>query len=498
MSIVPEALLDMDRVKVDPAWALRVPAALAVRRQVLPFAQLDGKIYVACADPADTAALEAVERHVGQRIVAKMAERDSLQRALARVYTDSPRGSTRITAPARPGAVEAEGEDAVSVSQDLLHAAIIRGASDIHIEPGREYVRVRFRVDGLLEEYQRLPLAREAGLISRLKVMAGMDIAEKRAPQDGAFSHRFGIGANARSVDIRAATLPTKFGEKVTLRLLGLQTGELTLERLGMCSADLQRMEHILSQPHGLLLLTGPTGSGKTTTLYAAIHRLLKSAELNIITIEDPIEYEIPRVSQVEVDSGEKVSFSRALRSVLRHDPDVVMIGEIRDADTLDVAVKSSLTGHLVLSTLHTNTATGAVTRLADMGLARFMIAATLRLCAAQRLVRKLCPDCRVARKMTAAEAAVLGSAADAGRTVYESGGCVYCAGRGYSGRLGLFEMMAVDDDACSLISRGIPENELTAAMKSKGMATLLDDAREKVFAGLTTMREAVEAVATW
>ena len=491
-------LLNMDRVKIDPAWALRVPSTLALRRLVLPFAVLNGEVYVACADTEDTAALEAVERHLaGQRIVAKLAERESLQRALARVYSDAPRSSTRIAA--RPGAAaDGEGDDAVSVSQDLLHAAIIRGASDIHIEPGRENVRVRFRVDGVLEEFQRLPLAREAGLISRLKVMSGMDIAEKRAPQDGGFAHRIGAGVNARNVDIRAATLPTKYGEKMTLRLLGLQTGALTLEKLGMCPADLERMEHVLSQPHGLLLLTGPTGSGKTTTLYAAIQRLIKSAELNIITIEDPIEYEIAGVSQVEVDSGEKVSFSRALRSVLRHDPDVVMIGEIRDADTLDIAIKSSLTGHLVLSTLHTNTAAGAVTRLADMGLARFMIAATLRLCVAQRLVRKLCPDCRAPRPLTEAEAALLGGAKYTGQTVFEPTGCVYCAGRGYSGRLGLFEMMTVNDEVCSHVGTGMPEHELTAAMKAKGMATLIDDAREKIFMGLTTVREALNAVATW
>ena len=266
-------LLNMDHVKVDPTWALRVPAALAVRRQVLPFAQLNGEVYVACADLADTDALEAVERNLGTRIVAKMAERESLQRALARVYMDAPRQGTRTGISTRvvgalPGA-EVEGDDAVTISQDLLHAALIRGASDIHIEPGREYVRVRFRVDGVLEEFQRVPLNREAGLISRFKVLAGMDIAEKRAPQDGAFNHRFGSSFNARSIDIRVATLPTKYGEKMTLRLLGLQTGELTLEKLGMSFSDLKSMEHVLSQPHGLLLLTvrsiRPAGASTAT-----------------------------------------------------------------------------------------------------------------------------------------------------------------------------------------------------------------------------------------
>ncbi len=388
--------LDMDRVRIDPAWALRVPAQLALRRLVLPFALFEGRVHVACADPTDATAFEAVERFTGQKACAALAERASLLRALQRIFGAAPhagpsRSSTRLPVIGAPRSVEAT-DDAVALSEDILRAAIIRQASDIHIEPGRSNVRVRFRVDGQLEEYKTLPLNAEVGLVSRLKVRSGMDIAEKRAPQDGGFNHHPGgtgiAGENPRGIDIRVATLPTKFGERMTLRLLGLQTGTLTLEKLGMCDADLRRMESMLDQPHGLALLTGPTGSGKTTTLYAAIQRLLKQDALNIITIEDPIEYELPGVSQVEVDTAEKVNFTKALRSLLRHDPDVIMIGEIRDADTLDVAVKAALTGHLVLSTLHTNGAAAAITRLADMGLEAFMCAAVLRLSAAQRLVR--------------------------------------------------------------------------------------------------------------
>ena len=490
-------LVNMDQVKIDPAWALRVPASLAVRRQVLPFALLAGKVHVACANPNDLMALEAVERLTGQEIVITQVDAQSLQRALARIYGDPNRSSTRmVPLNAGTGALEVDREDAVALSGELMHAAIVREASDIHIEPGREYLRVRFRVDGVLEEYQRLPLSCEAGLVSRLKVLAGMDIAEKRAPQDGAFTHRYGAGLNARLVDIRVATLPTKYGEKMTLRLLGLQTHATTLETLGMSAPDLGRMENVLSQPHGLILLTGPTGSGKTTTLYAAIHRLLKTAELNIITIEDPIEYDIPGVSQVEVDTSEKVSFTKALRSVLRHDPDVLMIGEIRDVDTLDIAIKSALTGHLVLSTLHTNNAASCVTRLADMGLARYMIAATLRLSVAQRLARKLCTHCRKPRELKQTEAKTLGRPQEAGRTVYDAAGCIYCAGRGYSGRAGLFEMMAVDEILAGQISAGMGEGELIASSRSRGMVSLLDDAMDKIFSGVTTVREVLDSVA--
>jgi len=490
-------LLNMDNVKVDPAWALRVPASLAFRRQVLPFAMLDGQVYVAVADPTDSVAVEAIERFTGQRVAIKVADRESLQRALTRVYGDSTRPSARISlGPGTVGAiVEPDRDDAVTLSSDLLHAAILRQASDIHIEPGRDTVRVRFRVDGVLEEYQRLPLTCEAGLISRFKVLAGMDIAEKRAPQDGSFTHRYGSGANGRLIDIRTATLPTKYGERITLRLLGVHADVLTLPNLGMSLTDLQIMERVLDQPHGLVLLTGPTGSGKSTTLYAAIHKLVKSANLNIITIEDPIEYDIPGVAQVEVDSAEKVSFGKALRSVLRHDPDVLMIGEIRDMDTLSIAVKSALTGHLVLSTLHTNSAPSAITRLADMGLERYMIAATLRLCVAQRLVRKLCAQCRVARPLGLTEAATMGRRDLEGATVYDAGGCIYCAGRGYVGRIGLFELLAFDSELGVRVTAGDSEAQLAAVTRERKQSSLMDDAVEKVLAGLTTVREVLQSV---
>lgn len=483
-STINTALLDMDQVRIDPAWALRVPAALALRRRVLPFALFDGMVHVACVNPDDKTAFDAVERFTGKKASAAIAEPQSLQRALNRIYSG-------------PGAARAgeSHEDAVALSEDILHAAIIRRASDIHIEPGRDALKIRFRVDGALEEYLTLPLSAEAGLVSRLKVRAGMDIAERRAPQDGGFVQRSAALDNPRGLDIRAATLPTRHGERMTLRLLGQQTSSLTLEKLGMLSADLRRMEAMLDQPHGLALLTGPTGSGKSTTLYAALQRLLQTGPLNIITVEDPIEYEVAGVSQVEVDSGEKVNFNRALRSLLRHDPDVVMIGEIRDPDTLDVAVKASLTGHLVLSTLHTNSAAGAVTRLEDMGLEPFMAAATLRLCAAQRLVRRLCSHCRKPRALTEPEAASLGCRAAAGREIFEPGGCVYCGGKGWAGRIGLFELLTVDAEFASLINTKAREDQLNAALREHKIPLLIDDAREKVLSGETTVREALQAV---
>lgn len=485
--------LDLEQVKIDPAWALRVPASLALRRQVLPFAALNGHVYVACADPSDTAALEAVERFTGKQAIVSSVDRTVLKTVLARVYGD---GSGRISGTlVRPGAVEAEPDGAVSLVDELLRAALLRQASDIHIDPTRADVRVRLRVDGVLEDYRRLPTPMHTALCSRIKVLASMDIAERRAPQDGAFTHRFGSLDSAQAIDVRVASLPTKFGERLTLRLLAMDCQGLSLERLGMSPSSLQAMERVLAQPHGLALLTGPTGSGKTTTLYSALQRLLASGSLNVITIEDPIEYDIPGAAQVEVDSADKVSFAKSLRSVLRHDPDVVMIGEIRDLDTLDVAVKAALTGHLVLSTLHTNSAVSAVTRLINMGLEPYLIGATLRVSVAQRLVRRLCRHCRKQRALNRAEAHALGSPDLAEAQVYEAHGCMYCAGRGFVGRMGVFECMAPDAETAALISKGVTEAELLAAIKAKNFRGLMEDAAMKVLAGLTTVKEVLEVV---
>jgi type IV pilus assembly protein PilB len=465
-----------------------VPAALALRRQVLPFALADGKVHVACLNARDAAALQAVEKALAAPVCPEPAEPESLKRALDRVYGDGTGTPARSHSVDLRSLSELQPDDVIGLCDDILHAAILRQASDVHVDPEQDGVQLRFRVDGVLERYGRLPMTFHSGVISRFKVLCGMDIAEKRAPQDGAFKHRF--GRTGQMIDIRVATLPTKYGERMTLRLLALQTEALTLERLGMNARDLRTFQDAIDKPHGMILLTGPTGSGKTTTLYAAIRRLMGKEELNILTVEDPIEYEIKGVAQAEIDAADKVTFLKALRSVLRHDPDVVMIGEIRDAETADVAIKASLTGHLVFSTLHTNSAVGVITRLADMGVERFLIGATLRLAVAQRLVRTLCPRCRQPRPLTASEAAVLSHASLAGRTIYEPRGCVYCGGRGYLGRVGLYELLPLDADWAARIARGAEEAELVQRVHEQKVATLLDDGVEKLLAGTTSLRE--------
>lgn len=357
---------------------------------------------------------------------------------------------------------------------------------------------MRIRVDGVIEPGSTLPGSVHAAVTGRLKVMAGLDIAERRAPQDGRFRHSTGQGSRRRHVDIRVATLPTRHGERITLRLLDPRAGLISLEELGMAEASRAAFERAIERPFGMLLLTGPTGAGKTTTLYAALRRLVDSRPLNVLTVEDPIEYELPGVAQVAITRGDKVSFHRALRHLLRHDPDVMMIGEIRDAESADIAIKSALTGHLVLSTLHANTALGAVTRLLDLGVERFLIGATLRLLVAQRLVRRLCVHHTTRRPLSQVEATALGDPALAGTLVADAAGCRYCRARGYVGRLGLYEAVELDGAWGDRIVAGADEPALFEYARELGLPTLRDEARAAVLRGATSPTEAVKAVAAW
>lgn len=488
------ATLDLDDVRIDPTWALRVPAAYALRKRVLPLCKLDDVVVVACARSIDAQTHKALRSYLKCDFTLQEVSLESLRRALTRVYDSPSMNGTELSV--RSGEPRSDGDDAVTVCDELLQAAILRGASDIHLVPNATSLAVQLRVDGLLELYRELPLSIQPLVLSRLKVLAGMDIAEKRAAQDGRITSQFSSSRN--SIDIRVATLPTRYGERMTLRLLTSHAAKLSLQALGMRPKDLLTFSAATARPHGLVLLTGPTGSGKSTTLYVAIEQLLNTRGGNVITIEDPIEYEIQGASQVEVDSADKVNFSKALRSVLRHDPDVVMIGEIRDAETAETAVKASLTGHLVFSTVHTNTATGVVTRLKDMGVEPFLIAATLRLSVAQRLVRKLCSHCRRPRAITATEVFALRQPALESSSVFDAAGCVMCAGRGYTGRVALFEMLESSEAMAKLIAGGANEDELLQDARSRNVSLLLDDGVAKILDGTTTVAEVTNAVTLW
>ncbi len=366
----------------------------------------------------------------------------------------------------------------------LLLEAVKEGASDVHVETQEKRVVVRFRIDGVLRD--RLEPRRELAplLVSRIKVMAKLDIAEKRVPQDGRVTLRIG----GHDVDARVSTLPTQHGERVVMRLLEKGSLKLDLEHLGMSERDCTVFARLLERPHGMLLVTGPTGSGKTTSLYAALQRL-NDRKRNIMTVEDPIEYELAGIGQTQVNSRTGMTFARGLRAILRQDPDVIMVGEIRDQETAEVAVRSAMTGHFVLSTLHTNSAVGSVTRLIDMGVERYLLAPMLVGLAAQRLVRRLCPSCRREDVASEGESLMLGGAIRPGETVWRAVGCDECGGDGYRGRAGLYEVVAVDDRFQAMIHDGASEAEIEAHARREN-PSLLDDGVAKVRAGVTTVEE--------
>ncbi len=366
----------------------------------------------------------------------------------------------------------------------LLTEAVKLDASDIHIETFEKRLVVRFRIDGVLREAVQPKRALAPLLVSRIKVMARLDIAEKRIPQDG----RISLRVAGREIDVRVSTMPSNNGERVVLRLLDKKAGRLDLTHLGMGATDLKRMEGIIVKPHGIILVTGPTGSGKTTTLYAALTQL-NDASRNILTVEDPIEYQLEGIGQTQVNPKVKMTFAAGLRAILRQDPDIVMVGEIRDLETAEIAVQSSLTGHLVLSTLHTNSAVGAVTRLHDMGIEPFLLSSSLLAVLAQRLVRVLCPDCKKPYTPEPSECDMLQLDKNTPPLLYHAEGCDACDGLGYKGRTGIYELIAFDDTLRSMVHNGASEQEIAKQARLDGVG-IREDGFRKVIEGATTIEE--------
>ena len=365
----------------------------------------------------------------------------------------------------------------------ILTEAAKLGASDVHVEPLEQEVRVRIRLDGLLQELCRLPWSYYSPLVTQLKVQSGMDIAEKRVPQDG----RWQLAVAERSVDLRLSTLPTINGEKVVVRLLDKQNNLLHVEALGLSAANLRLYKAMYTSPNGLVLLTGPTGSGKTTTLYATLQEL-QGTGLNLVTLEEPVEYRLAGINQVEVNRKVGLTFARRLRALVRQDPDIIMVGEIRDEETAAMAVQAALTGHLVLSTLHTNSAVGAIARLLDMGVAPYLLAASLRGVLSQRLVRRVCPLCATEYMATALEREYLGLKDE--RKLYHGTSCQHCRGTGYRGRLAVQELLPMDENMASLISGGAAKAAILQQAAKLGRRSLYDDGAAKVLTGVTTVAE--------
>lgn len=383
---------------------------------------------------------------------------------------------------------EEETSPAVSFVNQTLIKAINLGASDIHIEPYEGQSFVRLRLDGILHNYTQIPLSLHEQVVSRIKVLANLNVAEKRIPQDG----KIAVKVGKRHLDIRVSVVPTVFGERVVLRLLEKGGKILRLEDLGLWEEDLLKLKRLSQKPYGIVLATGPTGSGKSTTLYAIIMEI-KSPKKNIITIEDPPEYQIEGVSQIQVNPKVGLTFATGLRAILRQDPDVIMVGEIRDSETAEIAVQSALTGHLVLSTLHTNDAPSAITRLFDLGIEPFLIASALEGVIAQRLVRKICPYCKEEYRPSKEELKELGLSGD--HTFYRGRGCEQCMGTGYRGRTGIFEVLEVDEEIKKLIVKTQSATDIRNFARARGFKSMLEDGIRKVLSGITTPEEVLRAV---
>ncbi|MDO4683855.1 MAG: type II secretion system ATPase GspE [Lautropia sp.] len=467
-----------------------VPYGFARAHQVLVSALSGDALEVWVSDSTSPVALAEMSRSLPYRLVPVQKPADELTAAISRAYSQREGSAASVVdevggdidlsrlmqdLPKVEDLLESE-DDApiIRMINALLTQAARDNASDIHIEPFETYSMVRFRVDGSLRDVVRPRRELHAALVSRIKIMASLDIAEKRLPQDGRITLRIG----GRPMDVRVSTLPTGHGERAVLRLLDKEAGRLDLAKLGMSPPLLQRFDQLIKQPHGIVLVTGPTGSGKTTTLYAALSRL-DAKTTNILTVEDPIEYDLDGVSQTQVNARIDMTFAKALRSILRQDPDVVMIGEIRDVETAQIAVQASLTGHLVLATLHTNDSISAVTRLMDMGIEPFLLSSSLIGIMAQRLVRKLCPNCREEDPVTGAWRAV---------------GCLACNRTGFQGRTGIYEIVSVDDEMRALIHRSAGEGELRAAARANGFRTMREDGQRWIEAGVTSPDEVARA----
>ncbi|MEM8868484.1 MAG: GspE/PulE family protein [Verrucomicrobiota bacterium] len=496
-------VLNLEEIKFDPRWALQVPPSLMIRRRLLPLLELDGELKVAVEKALDPTSARLLKRITGFEPVAVAATVESIRALQTRLFGNLRAASTQDrpvidASTTRIDSRDGNSEEAITICDQLLKTGLIRRASDIHFNVLREgSVQVRLRIDGVLTDELVLPESLRLPLFNRLKVLGGLDISEKRAAQDGSFA--FDPGGVLPRAEVRMATIPARHGERITLRLLMSENSDMTLNHLGFSDEHREQFSRAVSLSHGMILITGPTGSGKSTTLYAAIQHLLGQKTANVMTVEDPIEYEIDGATQTEIDARrEKVSFASSLRSILRHDPDVVMLGEIRDRETAELAVRAALTGHLVLSTLHTNTAAGAVTRLLDLGVDRFLIATVLRLVAAQRLVRVLCPQCRVEGRITESEALLLHRPEIMGEPSWTSGGCIHCAGRGFIGRSGLFEVLPFGLEESRLIGSATSADSIEQTLIEKrdrdGNQSLVANGLARIKAGETTVEEVIRA----
>ena len=493
------AFVDLSEHAVDGSAVASISPQVARRHVALPIGYEDGRLLVAMADPANVFAVDDIRSLTGRDVKPVVATKADLLSAIDRFHR-SDEALDELT-----HTLEGEQEDdlvrvkeivddapIVKFVNLLITQAVTDRASDIHIEPGERDLRVRFRIDGVLHDIMRSPRSIQAGVISRLKIMAELDISERRVPQDG----RLSVQVQGKKIDLRVATLPVVWGEKVVMRILDNSTAMLKLSDLGFQEANFELWRESYIKPYGMLLVTGPTGSGKSTTLYATLN-LVSRPEVNVITVEDPVEYRIPGINQVQANPKAGLTFARALRSILRSDPDIVLLGEIRDHETAQIAIEAALTGHLVLSTLHTNDAPSAVNRLIEMGIEPFLVGSALDCVLAQRLARRLCAKCK--EPYVPSHEMLAASRWDWRRddlpTIYRAVGCSACSKTGYKGRLALHEVMPIGEEIERLAVARASADAVGQAARAGGMTTLRDDGLQKVLQGLTSIEEILRVV---
>jgi len=482
---VPE--VDLAGYSIDASVIPSVPASLAEKYNLMPLFKAGKNLTVAMSDPKNVLALDELRTASGMEISVVKSNEKQIKEAISEYYgisaviEDVVKNYKPIGEAKKVKVIGEEAAPIVKLVNVLITQALRERASDIHIEPEHNDVRVRFRVDGVLHEESVMPQFMSAPLVSRIKVLAGMDIAENRVPQDG----RFEIKESGRSIDFRISTFPSAYGEKVVIRILDKGSMLYGLTDIGFSEENYKKFLGLIHKPHGIILITGPTGSGKTTTLYAALGEI-NSKELNVTTVEDPIEYELPGITQSQINVKAGLTFASALRSILRQDPDVVLVSEIRDGETAAIAVQAALTGHMVFSTLHTNDSSGAIVRLIDMKVEPFLIASSLEGVMAQRLVRTICKKC----KIEAPPPEELKQRFPEIKSLAKGTGCKACKGSGFKGRTGIFELLIIDDQIRQMITRKASSDEIRKYAVEHGMKTLYQDGMEKVKAGATTLDE--------
>ncbi|HXO20977.1 MAG TPA: type IV-A pilus assembly ATPase PilB [Thermoanaerobaculia bacterium] len=503
--------VDLNGMEIDESVIKIIPADIARKYTILPVNKAGATVTVAMIDPTNVFAMDDVKFMTGYKVEPVVASENTIRTQIDRYYgsthaielkkvmedlTDESTGDLEVLDEDEEldlATLEEESEQApvVKLVNIVLTDAIKRGASDIHIEPYEKEYRVRYRIDGILYEMMHPPLKLKEAITSRVKIMAKLDIAEKRMPQDGRIKIKTKISGRVKDLDFRVSVLPTIFGEKIVMRLLDKDKLMLDMAKLGFEPESLRRFEAAILKPYGMVLVTGPTGSGKTNTLYSALQRI-NTPEVNIITAEDPVEFNLVGINQVQMKEQIGLNFAASLRSFLRQDPNIILVGEIRDFETAEVAIKAAMTGHLVLSTLHTNDAPSSINRLMNMGIEPFLVATSVHLIAAQRLVRRICTFCKEPADVPVAALTNLGFSEQTARSLklFRGRGCERCSTTGYKGRVGLYEVMDVDDDVRELILSGASAHELRQKAIQNGMMTLRGSGMQKISDGMTTIEE--------